>query len=117
MNIIKELTNRIIVFRDKRDWKKFHNPKDMSLSLILEASELLEHFQWKNGIELQTYIKQNKSDISDELADILYWVLLISHDLDIDIVEAFNNKMKINELKYDENKSKGSNKKYTELSK
>ena len=54
---ISDLTNRIINFRDARDWKQFHNPKDVALSLSLEASEVLEHFQWKNGNELEEYVK------------------------------------------------------------
>ena len=79
---IKELTNKIIQFRDARDWEQFHNSKDVALSLVLEASELLEHFQWKNHKEIEKYINTHKSDLGDELADILYWVLLMSHPLE-----------------------------------
>jgi len=114
-NSINGLTDRIINFRDARDWKQFHNPKDVALSLSLEAAEVLEHFQWKNGAELEEYAKTHKEHIGEELADVLYWVLLMSHDLDIDIINALSKKMDKNEAKYDLDKSKGNHKKYTEL--
>lgn len=115
MSDIKQLTKRIIDFRDARDWKQFHNPKDLALSLSLESAEVLEHFQWKNGEELDLYVKNHKDDIAEELADVLYWVLLMSHDLDIDILDSLQRKMDKNEAKYDLEKSKGNHKKYTEL--
>lgn len=113
--LIEDLTQKVIEFRDARDWKKFHNPKDSSLSLVLEASELLEHFQWKNGDELDEYVKNNKDKISEELADILYWILLISNDLNIDISKAFLDKLAKNDLKYPVEKSKGNSLKYDQL--
>lgn len=112
---ISDLTDRIINFRDARDWKQFHNPKDVALSLSLEAAEVLEHFQWKNGEELKEYTESHKEHIGEELADVLYWILLMSHDLDIDIVKALNNKMKKNEEKYSVEKFKGNHKKYNEI--
>lgn len=115
MSELTELTQKIIEFREARDWKQFHNPKDLALSLVLEATEVLEHFQWKNGGELDQYIKSNKNAISEELADVLYWVLLMSHDLEIDILDALNKKLKQNAEKYPVDKSKGSYAKYTEL--
>jgi NTP pyrophosphatase (non-canonical NTP hydrolase) len=110
----QEMLDVILKFRQDRDWKQFHNPKDMSLSLTLEASELLEHFQWKNGKELEEYIQKNKSAIGDELIDILSWVLLISHDLDIDLVQAFYKKKKQDAKKYPAKKVRGKAAKYTE---
>lgn len=115
MNDIGKLQKRIVDFRDARDWKQFHNPKDMAISLTLEATELLEHFQWKNSNEIDKYVRTNKHEISNELADVLYWVLLMSHDLDVDLVDEFERKMSENEKKYDVKKSKGIHKKYTEL--
>ncbi len=112
---LEELTKKILDFRDKRDWRQFHNPKDLALSLVLEASEVLEHFQWKNGSELEKYINSNKNLIAEELADVLYWVLLMSKDLDINILQALDDKLKINEEKYPIEKSKGKADKYTEL--
>lgn len=115
MKNINDLTKRIIAFRDVRDWKQFHNPKDVALSLVLEASEVMEHFQWKNKDEMDKYIETNKSDIGEELADVFYWVLLMSHDLDIDILEALEKKIIKNEEKYPVEKSKGKSTKYTKL--
>jgi len=94
MSDIKKLTKQIIDFRNARDWKQFHKPKDLALSLMLEAAEVGEHFQWKNDKEIQAYIKQHKNDIGEELADTFYWVLLMAHDLDVDLVKIFEKKMK-----------------------
>jgi NTP pyrophosphatase (non-canonical NTP hydrolase) len=115
MKNINNLTKRIVSFRNARDWKQFHNPKDVSLSLVLEASELMEHFQWKSREEMEKYVVTNKTEISEELADVLYWVLLMSHDLKIDILSALERKVKINEGKYPIEKAKGRHTKYTKL--
>ena len=115
MKDISKITKDIVAFRDARDWKQFHNPKDLAISLSLEASEVLEHFQWKSKEEIEEYIKTHKQYIGDELADVFYWVLLMSHDLDIDIEKAFEHKMKQNDKKYSVEKSKGKHTKYTEL--
>jgi len=112
---IRDLQKKVIEFRDKRDWKQFHNPKDLALSLVLEAGEVLEHFQWKNDKEIKEHIKKNKDKIGEELCDVLYWILTMSHDLNINLVETFNRKMKKNDKKYPVKKVKGTHKKYTEL--
>ena len=115
MSDLSDMQKRIIEFRDARDWKQFHNPKDLALSLVLEATEVLEHFQWKTPEEIEKYLKDKKSDVAEELVDTLYWVLLMSHDFEIDIVKVFEDKMAKNEAKYSVDKAKGSHKKYTEL--
>ncbi|MCK9209057.1 MAG: nucleotide pyrophosphohydrolase [Salinivirgaceae bacterium] len=115
MSDIKSITKRIIAFRDARDWKQFHNPKDCAISLSLEAGEVLEHFQWKNKEEIEEYVKTHKEHISKELADVLYWVLLMSHDLHVDIEKAFELKMKENAKKYPISKAKGKHTKYNQL--
>lgn len=112
---IKDLTKLVTDFRDARDWKQFHSPKDMAISLSLEASEVLEHFQWKSKEEIEKYIKTNKGEIAEELSDVLYWVLLMSSDLNIDLPTAFRNKLKKNNKKYPVKKAKGKHNKYTEL--
>jgi len=114
---INELTKKVTKFRDERDWKQFHNPKDMAISLALEAAEVLEHFQWKNEKEMEKYVKTNKDEIADELADVLYWVLLMSHDLDINISMALPKKLIETAKRYPVEKAKGRAKKYTELEK
>jgi NTP pyrophosphatase (non-canonical NTP hydrolase) len=115
MNQIDALTKIINDFRDARDWKQFHNPKDLAISLSLEAGEVLEHFQWKSPEEIKKYIKENKKEIADELADVFYWVLLMSSDLDIDIEKALRLKMKENAKKYPVKKAKGKHTKYNKL--
>jgi len=115
MDKIKELTERIIKFRNDRDWKQFHNPKDVALSMVLEAGEVMEHFQWKDKEEVEEYLKQNKNDVAEEIADVLYYVLLMSHDLNIDIIEALDKKITKNESKYPVEKAKGNHKKYNEI--
>ena len=112
---IDDLTKRIIDFRDARDWKQFHNPKDLALSLVLEAAEVMEHFQWKNKEEMEKYIETNKSDIGEEMADVLYWILLMGHDLKIDVLDALEKKIKKNEDKYPVEKAKGKHTKYNKL--
>jgi NTP pyrophosphatase (non-canonical NTP hydrolase) len=115
MSDISELQQKICEFRDERNWKQFHNPKDMTISLALEAAELLEHFQWKSSQEIEVYIHANKKEISHEIIDVLYWVLLIANDLDIDIKKAFDEKMMQNREKYPESKSKNKHTKYSKL--
>ena len=110
---IQKLAQEVIAFRDARDWKKFHNPKDAALSLTLEVAEVLEHFQWKNGAELKKYVKAHKNEIAEELIDVLYWILLMSHDLKIDIPKTFEKKMRKNEKRYPVAKVKGKHHKYT----
>src|ERR1035437_5005628 len=115
MEKIAEITKRIIAFRNARDWKQFHNPKDVALSLVLEATEVMEHFQWKNKKEIEKYVIEAKGEIGEELADVLYWVLLMSHDLKIDVLDALDKKMKKNEAKYPVEKAKGKHTKYDKL--
>lgn len=110
-NLIKKITK----FRDDRNWKQFHNPKDLAISLSLEASEVLEHFQWKTQEEIKDYISSNKKEIGKELADVLYWVLLMSNDLEIDIEKIFNQKMRENSKKYPIKKAKNKHTKYNKL--
>ncbi|NCN06798.1 MAG: nucleotide pyrophosphohydrolase [Candidatus Pacebacteria bacterium] len=70
MSDIQGLTKQIIKFRDQRDWKQFHTPKDLAISLLLESSELAEHFQWKNEQELIKYLQSHRKEIGEELADV-----------------------------------------------
>lgn len=115
MTKIEELTTRIVAFRDARDWRQFHNPKDVALSLVLEAAEVMEHFQWKNPDEMQKHLAAHSSEVGEELADVLYWVLLMGHDFNINVLEALEKKISKNESKYPVEKAKGVHTKYTEL--
>lgn len=105
----------ILRFREERDWKQFHNPKDLAISLVLEAGEVLEHMQWKNGEELEKRMAERKEKVGEELVDVLYWTLLLAHDLGIDLEEAVAKKMEQNQEKYPAHLSKGKSTKYTEL--
>jgi dCTP diphosphatase len=115
MSDLASLTAHVVAFRDERDWKQFHNAKDVSLSLLLEASELLELFQWKQADEIARVADASKDRVAEELADVLYYTLLLSHDLGIDVAEALRAKLEVNARKYPVDKARGSNKKYTEL--
>ena len=111
----EKLLNRLLEFRKARDWEQFHNPKDASLSLVLEAAELMEHFQWKNSEEMKEHVKTHKDEVGAELADILYWVLLMSHDFGINVFDELGKKMDKNDKRYLVEKSKGNHLKYNEL--
>jgi len=112
---IEKLTNLIREFCKERDWKQFHNMKDLAISLNLEATEVLEHFQWKSEEEIKEYTKTHKDHIGEELSDVLYWVLLMSDDLGIDIAKSFEEKIEKNRKKYPVEKSKNKHTKYSEL--
>ena len=116
MTSLENIINKLVEFRKEREWEQFHNPKDLAISLNLEASELLEIFQWKNVTEMDFQEgTDNRQRITEELADIMNYVLLISHDLNIDIEEAALMKITKNAEKYPVEKSKGVATKYDKL--
>ncbi len=112
---IADLTALAVAFRDERDWRQFHNPKDMALSLVLEAAEVLELMQWKNGEELASHLEDRRESLADELSDVLYWVLEMANESNIDVAAAFREKMRKNAAKYPVGKARGKAKKYNEL--
>jgi len=109
------LTKLVLEFRAARDWKQFHTPKELAISLVVEAAELLEIFQWKQGEELEGVVKKRRTEIADELADVMHSILLLGHDLKIDLGEALVEKMRKMEMKYPVAKAKGKPRKYNEL--
>ena len=115
MSDVKKITEKIKKFRDERDWLQFHDPKNMAVSIILEASELLEHFQWKTKEEVEKYVETNKEEISDEIADIALYLFELADNLGVDLIKAMEKKMAKNEKKYPVEKAKGSHKKYNKL--
>jgi len=115
MDDFKKLTLQVKKFMKEREWDKGREAKDEAIDMCVESGEVLEFFQWKKGKELDDYIKANKNKIGEELADVLYALLLLSDLLKIDMKKAFLNKMKKNALKYPINKAKGNHKKYTEF--
>ena len=108
----KDVIEKIISFREQRNWKQFHNPKDLAISISLEAAELLEVFQWSGK---ETGVSDKKPQAIDELADILIYCVLMADALDVDIDSIVLNKLEKNNVKYDAEKAYGTNKKYTEL--
>ncbi len=111
MDIKKETIDECIEFVKERNWEQFHNPKDLAISLSLEASELLELFQWKDNDEALV----NIDDMKDELADVIVYAIDFASVLGFDLNEIIRNKMKKNREKYPVEKAKDSNKKYTEF--
>lgn len=109
MKELEQLTNEVIRFRDERDWKQFHNPKDLALALSIEASELNELFLWKSHDEISSV------KVKEELADVLNYALLIAHHYELDIAEIVREKLKTNALKYPVEKAKGKSTKYDQL--
>lgn len=104
---MEELKSEIIKFQKERDWKKFHTPENLAKSISIEAGELLEHFQWGKGYNLD--------EVAEELADVLIYCMYMADALDLDIKEIILNKMEKNAIKYPVDKSKGNAKKYTEF--
>ena len=108
----EETINKILKFRDDRDWKQFHNPKDLAISISLEAAELLEVFQW-SGADVSNEGKQDK--IKEELADVVNYCVLMADACELDLDEIIQEKIKINERKYPVEKAKGRREKYDKL--
>lgn len=95
---VDSIKQKVKAFRDERKWHN-EDPKDIALSLILEASELLEHFQWKTGEEVRQEARLF-GPVCDELADVLWWVLVLAEKFDIDMTQAFEKKLEKNAVKY-----------------
>ena len=108
----KKLKKEIKEFVDERDWEQFHNPKNLSMALSVEASELLEIFQWQKAEEYKNASEEQKEMIKDEIADIFYYLIRISDKLDINIEEALIKKMQKNRKKYPKDLVKGKAVKY-----
>lgn len=108
----KNIIEKILKFRDDRNWSQFHNPKDLAISISLEANELLELFQWKNS---QETLENNLNELQDELADIIIYCVLMADKTNIDLEEAIKQKLKKNKDKYPVEKAYNTKEKYDEL--
>lgn len=97
MNEIKTLVQKIDDFRDERNWRPHHNPKDLAISLSIEASELLEAFQWRTSEEAW---EENQENIKEEIADVLIYALTLCSELNVDVEEIVVNKIRKNGEKY-----------------
>ena len=113
----KSLRDEIVAFRDARDWKQFHTPKNLAAGISIEAAELLEHFLWCTDAEAEAQIRDRakRREIAAELADVLNFALLLADRLQLDLPAEVRRKIRINARKYPVRKSKGIARKYTEL--
>lgn len=109
---MKALQEKMLKFRDERNWKQYHKPKDLAISISLEASELLENFQWKSDEEA---IAENFENIQDEMADVFLYLISMSDALGIDLVEISEKKLTKNAEKYPVEKVYGSREKYNKM--
>ncbi len=97
---LQRLQEIVLRFRNERNWSQFHTPKDVVISLGLEAAELAEVLQWRKEEHLRDLPAEQRLALAEELSDVLYWVLLIAADAEIDLETAFQAKMKKNAEKY-----------------
>lgn len=109
-----QLQDLVKTFCKEREWDQYHNAKDLAIGIITESSELLEYFRFKSAKEVEEIMRQKKGHVSEELADILFFILRFAQRYNIDLRKEFLKKMEKNNKKYPIDKSKGSNKKYTE---
>ncbi|MBS2037765.1 nucleotide pyrophosphohydrolase [bacterium] len=112
---MQELTRQIREFRDERDWKQYHHPKDLAMALSIEAAEVLEIFRFKSPTQIDAELPTLKARLGPELADCLFFILLMAHDCGIDMKSALESKMQENARKYPVELCRGKNLKYTEL--
>jgi len=115
---VSELKERVDRFISEREWNKYHKPKDLSISIVLESSELLEHFQWLADDEIEIMLKdsQKLQQIESELADIVIYCLSLSNALRSDLSNVVLRKLEEDEKKYPSEKVKGSYRKYNQIS-
>lgn len=108
----EEVSEKAIAFRNARDWKQFHTPKDLALSISIEAGELLEVFQW-SGVD--TEVSEKKERVAEELADVAIYCIYLADAFGLDLADEIEKKIALNEQRYPSEKARGSAAKYTEL--
>ena len=112
---LDELRDALRQFAAERDWDKFHSPKNLASALSVEAAELLERFQWLTEDESRSLSPPDRARVSEEMADVLNYLVRLADKLDVDLLDAARQKMQLNAQKYPVEKSRGSAKKYSEL--
>jgi len=110
------ISKKVIQFRDARDWEQFHDPKNLAEAISIESAELLEKFLWTTTDKAYDMDNQKLEDIKEEIADIVIFLIYLCNGLNIDLTQAVESKIEINEKKYPVEKAKGSSKKYKEFS-
>lgn len=114
INDLNDLKIKLRAFAEERDWDQFHSPKNLAMALIVEAAELVEHFQWLTEEESKSLSPEKLQAVEAELADILIYLARIADKLDIDLYSAAENKLRTNMEKYPAEKVRGLSKKYNE---
>ncbi len=109
---MQKILQKLLEFREQRDWQKFNTPQNIAKSIVLEAAEILQIFQWKTN---NTISKEEKGELAEEMADVYNWLILLAHDLNIDLEQEALKKISKNAEKYPIEKSKGIATKYTKL--
>jgi NTP pyrophosphatase (non-canonical NTP hydrolase) len=112
---LQDLAQQLEDFARARDWQQFHSPKNLASALIVEAGELLEHFQWLTEEQSRSLSPGKRSEVGAELADVLLYLVQLGNALGIDLIEAARTKLQHNELKYPVELARGHSRKYNEL--
>ncbi len=115
MKTYHELLKKLMIFRQERNWEKFHKPKDLAMAAAIEAAELMQEFLWQTEDEVKQKVNANKERFADEIADTVVYLMLLADDLGIDMFQAIENKMRKNAEKYPVEKCRGKATKYTNL--
>ncbi len=110
-----ELRNAVRAFVSERDWDQYHSPKNLAMALSVEASELVEHFQWLTEEQSRQLSEEKRTEVRHEMADVLIYLVRLADKLDVDLIAAANEKIELNAKKYPIEKAKGTMRKYTDL--
>jgi dCTP diphosphatase len=108
MNTLDELRQRLREFARARDWEQFHSPKNLSMALIVEAAELVEHFQWLTEAQSHALAPEKRREVEEEIADVFIYLTRLSDLLGVDLMQAAERKIALNEQKYPADKVRGS---------
>ena len=112
---LQDLAQQLDQFAKDRDWQQFHSPKNLASALVVEAGELLEHFQWATEAQSRAPSPEKRDAVAGEVADVLLYLIQLAYALGVDPVEAAQTKLKLNALKYPIDRASGNSKKYDEL--
>jgi NTP pyrophosphatase (non-canonical NTP hydrolase) len=114
-NVLVSLRDSLREFAEERDWNQFHTPRNLATALIVEAAELLEHFQWQAQGRTERPSPEALTAIAEEMADVLIYLVRLADKLDIDLHDAARRKMEINARRYPLTKARGNSRKYSDL--
>ncbi|MGO9595243.1 MAG: nucleotide pyrophosphohydrolase [Steroidobacteraceae bacterium] len=112
---LEQLRAALRQFASDRDWDQFHSPKNLAIALSVEAAELLEHFQWTLEPDPAGLTREQHTKVREEIADVLLYLIRLADKLDIDLLAAATDKIRVNAVKYPVEKARGSSKKYTDF--